>query len=360
MKLRLLYFITSLEIGGAQMGMVRIINSLPRSKYDIKVLSILSANDVEHKIDRKFIQVDKLRVSSKTQVYKLISGLLRTIRHFRPHVLVCSLFHATVIGRVIGTLAKVPVILNWEHSENFGNCFRRMLNLSTSVFSKHIIADSLFVYGATTKLIKHPDKVSILPIGSVDLKLYSPAERRSAQKVVRIGSIGSLREVKNFSFLIELAKCLPDVCFVEIAGNGPQFNRLRRMINDNRLENRVYLRGQVEDTPSFLSRLDIYVQPSLWEGLCISVVEAAASGLPILASNVGGIPETVKNGYNGFLVVPGDLEGFKEKLLKLVSDSDLRKNMGANSRALAEEKYPLDKMVDKFDTLITTLVRDRI
>lgn len=337
------------------MGMVRIINNLPKPKYDIKVLSILSANDVEHKIDRRFIQVEKLRVDSKIHVFKLVRGLLRTIRHFRPDVLVCSLSHATVIGRIIGTLAKIPVILNWEHSQNFGNYFRIMLNRSTSVFSNHIIADSFFVYKAAKRLLKKPDKVSVLSIGGVDLKLYSPTEH-IPQKNIHIGSVGSLRDVKNFGFLVELAKYLPDVCIVEIVGNGPQFHNLRRIIYDNQLQDRVYLKGQIDNIPGFLSTLDIYVQPSLWEGLCIAVVEAAASGLPILASNVGGIPETVKDGYNGFLVDPGDLEGFKEKLLNLVTDSDLRKAMGANSRTLAEEKYSLGKMVDAFDNLITNQI----
>lgn len=340
------------------MGMVRIINNLPKPKYDIKVLSILSANDVEHKIDTKFIKVDKLGVDSKAHVFALIHGLVRTIRHFRPHVLVCSLFHATVIGRIVGTFTNVPVILNWEHNQDFGSLTRRTLNQLTSVLSHKIIADSYAVYKVAKRSFRNPEKISVMPIGGVDLKLYSSIERITEGNI-HIGSVGVLTDQKNFGLLIELAKCLPDASFVEIAGDGPQFNRLRRIVYDNQLQDKVYLKGQIDDIPGFLSRLDIYVQPSLWEGLCVSVVEAAASGLPILASNVGGIPETVKDGYNGFLVDPGDLDGFKEKLLRLVSDSELRNAMGANSRTLAEEKYSVGKMVERFDEFITSQIEIR-
>lgn len=354
MKIKLLYVITSLKYGGAQMGMVRILNNLPKSKYEIRVISITPHNDIEHKIDKNFITVNKLNINSKLRMYKAFIGLFLSIRQFKPHVLVCSLFHATILGRIVGRLAKVPSILNWEHSENLGNSFRRFCNLLTSRLSNCIIVDSFHTYKAIKRYLKDHDRIAVIPIGGLDLKLYLPVIHKE-KKQIHIGSVGSLTEQKNFGFLINIAKYLPESCTIEIAGDGPQFYVLTKMIRENGLENRVILRGIIDDIPKFLAKLDIYVQPSLWEGLCITVVEAAASGLPIVAFRVGGILETVEDGYNGFLISLGDLENFKEKVLKLIFDNNLRKVMGDRSRRVSEEKYPLSKMVNKFDYLITNL-----
>lgn len=358
MKIKLLYFITGLGIGGAEMAMVRILNNLPKSKYEIKILSITSSNDIENKIDKEYINVIKLNIDSKKHIIRLMKDLFKIFQDFKPSVLVCSLYHVTILGRIVGKLTKVPVIINWLHSEYFGNIFRKITDYLTARFSSHILADSNFVYDIAKKKFKNMENISVVHIGGLDLSLF-PQVKHQKRKKIRIGSIGSLRNLKNYSFLIELFKELPHFCVVEIAGDGPQYIKLKKMICEKGLENRFLLKGKVTDIPSFLSELDIYVQPSLWEGLCISVVEAAACGLPIVAFKVGGIPETVQDGINGFLINPRNLEEFKEKLLKLILDYNLRRIMGIHSRRIAEEKYSLDKMVKKFDHIITNEIKSQ-
>jgi len=358
MKIKLLYFITGLGIGGAEMAMVRILNNLRKSKYEINILSITSSNDIEDKINKNYINVIKLNIDSKKNIIRLVKDLVKIFRDFKPDVLVCSLYHATILGRIIGKLTKVPVIINWEHNENFGNVFRKMINYLTAGFSNHILADSHLVYNAAKKQFKKINKISVVQIGGLDLCLFSPVIHQKKKKI-HIGSIGSLVKQKNYSFLIELTKDLPHFCIIQIAGDGPQYSKLQKIIHKKGLENRFLLKGKVTDIPSFLSELDIYVQPSLWEGLCISVVEATACGLPVVAFKVGGIPETVQAGINGFLIDLGNLEEFKEKLLKLIFDCNLRRMMGMHSRRIAEEKYSLDKMVKKFDHIITNEIKSQ-
>lgn len=351
MKIKLLYFITGLGIGGAEMAMVRILNNLPESKYEINILSITSSNDIEDKINKNYISVIKLNIDSKKNIIRLVKDLVKIFRDFKPDVLVCSLYHATILGRIIGKLTKVPVIINWEHNENFGNVFRKMINYLTAGFSNHILADSYLVYNAAKKQFKKINKISVVQIGGLDLCLFSPVIHQKKKKI-HIGSIGSLVKQKNYSFLIELTKDLPHFCVVQVAGDGPQYTKLNKMISENGLENRFLLKGKVTNIPSFLSELDIYIQPSLWEGLCISVIEAAAVGLPIAAFNVGGIHETVYEGRNGFLVKPRDYDAFKERLFQLISNPSLREKMGKESRKIAEEKYALNKMVNSFSSII--------
>lgn len=358
MKIKLLYFITGLGIGGAEIGMVRIINNLPKSKYEIKILSITSSNDIEDKINKNYISITKLNIDSKKNIIRLLKNLTKIFRDFKPDVLVCSLYHATILGRIIGKLSKVPVIISWLHVDSFGNAFRKITDYLTARFSSHILADSNRVYDVAKKHFKKISKISVVQIGGLDLGLFSQVRHQKRKKIC-IGSVGALRNQKNYSFLIELFKELPHFCVIQIAGDGIQYTKLKKMICEKGLENSFLLKGKVTDIPSFLSELDIYVQPSLWEGLCISVVEAAACGLPIVAFKVGGIPETVQDGINGFLIRPGNLNEFKEKLLKLILDSNLRRMMGMHSRRIAEEKYSLDKMIKKFDYIITNEIKSQ-
>jgi glycosyltransferase involved in cell wall biosynthesis len=118
--------------------------------------------------------------------------------------------------------------------------------------------------------------------------------------------------------------------------------------------------GFQNEIPRILSKCDIYVQPSLWEGLCITVVEAMATGLPIVATKVGGIPESVIDGYNGFLVPSRNPEALADRILKLVENPDIRAQMGERSRKIAEEKYSLDKMFADVERLLSVLIEKKI
>jgi len=105
--------------------------------------------------------------------------------------------------------------------------------------------------------------------------------------------------------------------------------------------------------------LDVFVLPSLNEGMGRVLVEAMASGKPIVASNVGGIPDLVKDGQNGFLVGPGDVNGLSLAMKKLIADEELRVKMGAKGRAMAQS-YGVEEMIGKIDDLYTALYQEKV
>ena len=135
---------------------------------------------------------------------------------------------------------------------------------------------------------------------------------------------------------------------------------MQKQIDESKLSDKIKLLGFRRDIASLLGQWDIYVQPSLWEGLCMTVVEAMACGLPVIASNVGGVPESVIESKNGFLITPGDKNLLAEKILELVEKPDLRIQMGRQGRLLAEKKYSLKRMCESIERIMDDFIKSRL
>ena len=363
-RIRLLYLITEYAVGGAEKAMVRILSRLDKNKYDIIVAALQKGDGrLLPELQKIGVRVEILGAKGKYDVIRVAFRLYDLIKELKTQVLICSLFHPTILGRFIGRLTKTPVIVNWEHSVSFGGILRVLLNKITTPFSDKILCDSKRVETELKKRLHLPDNLTkVIPIGGIDLAQYH-YRKRKVHPTVEVGSIGSLREPKGYTYLVEAAKMVleeRDNVNFSIVGDGSEFNNLQNLIREFDLSEKVKLLGFRSDIPNMLSKWDIYLQPSLWEGLCITVVEAMASGLPIVATNVGGIPESVVDGYNGFLVPPRDPEALAAKILELIDKPDLRIQMGKRSRKIAEGKYSWDKMVKDIEEVIDVLIGKKI
>lgn len=353
MKPKIKYVITSFDCGGAEIAALRIISKL-NYDYDIEVITFTKGSGLlmpEFRL--KKIKFKVFGINSILDSMKLCR-LLFYLRKQKPDIIITSLFHPTIVIRIFKPFLKGRII-SWMHSENFGNIWRRLLYKVTVSKYNLIIADSKKVFSILkNKYNLKNNKLRLIEIGGLDLNLF---DRKSIKKkkMLIIGSIGSLRKVKGYKILIKavniLNKRYVDKIEFEIAGMGIEYNKLKQMIRKIQIKN-LRLLGYKRNIPELLSKWDIYVQPSLWEGLCMTVVEACASGLPIVASNVGGIPETVKDNLNGYLVPPNKPKILAEKLSILIDNKNLRIKMGKESRKIAEQKYSIDIMISKFKKVL--------
>jgi glycosyltransferase involved in cell wall biosynthesis len=156
-----------------------------------------------------------------------------------------------------------------------------------------------------------------------------------------------LEERKGHRFLLEAAALLKQrghrlrYCF---AGEGLQRGRLEALARERGLEGEVGFMGFVADIPDFLSRIDIFVLPSLYEGLGVAVLEAMAAAKPVVASRVGGLPELVADRETGFLVPPGDAAALADSIGRLVPEQILMDAMGERGRERVEQLFTLERM----------------
>jgi len=197
------------------------------------------------------------------------------------------------------------------------------------------------------------DLVYTVPIAGIDLDQYTSAVHDDTDEVT-VGTVGRLSEQKNYSTVLDIAERSGESNIrFEIAGDGELYEELQAEIEERNLTN-VTLHGLVDDVPSFLGDLDIYLQPSRWEGLCITVLEAMAAGLPVVGSDVGGIGRNVEQGTSGYLCSSNDVDGFVSAIETLAEDPEHRRRFGERGREIVKNGFTRKVLVREFKSAIGT------
>jgi len=174
-----------------------------------------------------------------------------------------------------------------------------------------------------------------------------------------IGNIAALTWDKDHRTLIEAARIVvdefPEVIFL-IAGEGPLRREIEILIKKFNLEEKVKLFGFRQDIPEILSILHLFVLSSSWEGLGTSLLDAFASRVPVVATNIGGIPEVVRDGVNGILVPPGNPDALAGAVISLLKNRDLAGRMAKEGFRLVKEKFSIERMVEETRKIYDRLV----
>ncbi len=176
-----------------------------------------------------------------------------------------------------------------------------------------------------------------------------------------IGTIGRLVPVKNHALLIDmlprLREDVPDA-HVAILGEGKLEQSLRARIGELGLRERVSIIGPTPDVPLFLGALDLFVLSSDSEGLPLTILEAQAAALAVVATSVGGVPEVITDGENGYTVPPGYSAQFITKISRLLLDPELAERMGGRGRDMVRELYGAEKMVNAIESVYDAVLSE--
>lgn len=185
---------------------------------------------------------------------------------------------------------------------------------------------------------------------------------QTGQQLV-IGCAGRLVAIKGIDHLLRAfarMQDLPGPVRLEIAGDGPESDRLRRWAASLRIESAVSFLGWRQDIRELMRRWDVFVLPSLEEGLPYSLLEAMAEALPVVATAVGGVPEVVLDGETGFLVQSGDDQGMADRMVRLVSDVGLRAGMGKRGRERVRHAFAADSFATKIRSIYREILAARM
>jgi glycosyltransferase involved in cell wall biosynthesis len=202
------------------------------------------------------------------------------------------------------------------------------------------------------------ERISLIHNG-LEIPESGPATGQRKESFV-IGSSGRLFPVKDYPLMIEIAKVMREktnhVQF-QLAGDGPEMGRLQALMEKYDLYSCFELKGHVDDMSDFYRGLDLYVCTSIHEGLPMSVLEAMAHGIPIVAPAVGGLSEIVENGVEGYLLKGRNPEEFAEKCLGLARNEELRRRMSKAARHKVERQFSLDKMAQRYHDLYVEVMK---
>ncbi|KAA6184642.1 glycosyltransferase family 4 protein [Thiohalocapsa marina] len=288
----------------------------------------------------------------------MIGRLRRLIETLRPDLVhLHSRIGADVMGGIAARLAGVPVV----HTRRVDNPEPRWLVASKYRLHDRVIAISEGIARVLLAEGLPPDKLRVVRSAVVARDFQQPCERRrvlealglghggEGGELLLVGVIAQLIERKGHGVLLDAMPALierfPRLRLV-LFGKGPLAGRLQQRIDAEGLAEHVRLAGFRADLGQILPCLDLLVHPALMEGLGVSLLQASAAAVPIVASRVGGIPEAVRDGINGLLVPPGDVDALGRAVAALLADPALRRRLGAAGRALIEEEFSPGVMVE--------------
>ncbi len=209
---------------------------------------------------------------------------------------------------------------------------------------------------------------TVLIYNSVDTRKFNgkgkPVPEINNYPGFKVVTVGRIVEVKNFMCLFKaihlLRNQIPDIRLYHIGDSHPRGQKvgqeLMRFVEENNLQEHIVFMGLQNDIPSLLPNFDVFSLTSFSEGLSFSILEALASGLPAVVTAVGGNPEVVQDGVNGFLVPSDDEHAVAEAIYKLYKDPELRKTMGRQAREIVLKKFSVDVMVQKYQDLYTQVL----
>lgn len=279
-----------------------------------------------------------------------IARLRRVIRHERPDVVhLHSRRGADVLGAIAGRLAGVPVVL----SRRVDNPEARAWVALKYRLHDRIIAISQGIADVLASEGVPAAKLRVVRSSLDPAPWQSPADRAAfcaefgvTGDALLIGVVAQLIERKGHRVLFDALRALPDrspnvrvICF----GQGPLRETLEREAAD--LGETIRFAGFRTDLARWIGALDLLVHPALMEGLGVSLLQASAAGVPIIASRAGGMPEAVADGRTGLLVPPGDALALRDALRRLIEDPALRRRLGDQGRARIEREFSVETMV---------------
>lgn len=364
---RIFYLITELDIGGAEKCLYQLASRLDRGRYEPVVCCLFGQGEIGGWLEARGVRVEYLAMRSKLDV-GVVPRLCQLLRRYRPHVVHTFMFHANIVGRIAARLSGVPVVVSSIRVAEEGRRYHVWLDGLTHRLVDCETCVSEQVRAFTAKQARIPaEKLVTVPNG-VETQQFECAggamrqELGLAPDIPVITTIGRLNEQKGLPFLLraagEVVKEQPDATFLLI-GAGPLEGELRRQVADLGLGGSVRFLGWRGDVPQILADTDVFVLASLWEGMPNVVLEAMASAVPVVATDVHGTAELVVDQETGLLVPPGEPAPLAEALLGLLESPERAAAMGRRGRQRVEEHFSMEAMVRRNEELYRRLLAEK-
>jgi glycosyltransferase involved in cell wall biosynthesis len=286
----------------------------------------------------------------------------RIVRELRPDIL--HAMHLTSYGFLAARCDVHPLLTSvWGTDILEAPDWTPLHNRLTRFALKRadlVTATGLSLAEATLRYMPEREQVTVVPFG-VDLERFSPMPSTAHEELV-VGTIGRLSMEKGLDILLKatalLARERPNMKVV-IAGEGPERGKLERMAKSLGIEANVSFLGEIayDHVPSTLATFDIFAMPSLAEGFGVAAIEAAAMGIPVVGSDVHGIPDVVDHDRTGLLVPPGDEHALAQAITRLAEDVQLRRSMGEQARAFVAERYDWKENAAQMERIYNDMVQ---
>ncbi len=367
-RVRVVYLAHAFMVGGAEEMVLNLVRHLPE-RFEPSVCCIHETGPIGEEIARTGTPVTTLGLSPGLRRPWDVARIQKHLSRIQPHIVHTFLLTGSLYGRLAAILARVPVVIGTE------------VNIYERKRAHHAVAERLLMAGTDRVVVSaeavrefyirqvhaDPAKVEVI-YNAVDWSQLKTTLTREAMRAslgvtpdaLVAGVIARLTEQKGHRYLLEALAATPELSAVHllVVGDGHLAGELRRHADTLGVGARVHFLGARRDLGDLLAAMDVFVLPSLWEGLPLSLVLAMGAEVPVVGTRVAGIPEVVEDGRTGLLVPPADSASLGRALATLFTDANLRGRLGRDGRAAVLPRFGVDRYVRAVTQLYDRLLNE--
>ena len=364
--IKVLHLTRNMGIGGLERVIFDICRTIDRTMFDISVCCMHFKGEFGEKLERLGIPVHVLPNTREVDYLSFLK-VHKLLKREKPHILHTHNSHAFIDGTISGILSHVPNVIHTDHARNFPDKRRIMYaERICASFASKIVAvsehtrDNLVHYEGIPR-----EKIEVIYNGISELDFGSKIDETKKKAELGIDACAPiiglgvrLSPQKGISYLLKAVKVLhtefPNLLLI-VAGKGELSNELLNETASLGINDHVRFIGPRMDWNEILQVLDVYVLPSVWEGLPLAVLEAMAARKPIIATSVGGVPSAIIDGQTGLLVPARDVQELAKGIRLLLNDKVLAQRLATTAYERFSEHFSIQTMVRNYQRLYQQL-----
>ena len=358
------YIIPSLGKGGAERQLFELVKGINRNKFLPVVISLSEGGHWKKEIQSLGVEVIELK-RKKNKEFSRLFRLVKILRTINADIVHTYMFSANTYGRIAAISSGISTIIASERNIGMIGMDKKkyhiFLDKLLSYFSKKIICNS---YYCSSSLVNNQSirKNKVITIhNGIDITRYNINSSKTNSNKKVIGTVGRLEHQKNHKLFLQIAKSTLDKYdnhkpeFI-IIGDGELYSELNEYSKELGIEDNIKFYGERHDLNILYKNMDVFVLTSFFEGLPNVIMEAMASGLPVVATDAGGTSELVKNNITGFLCPSGNADILADKVDYLLQNEQEAIKMGKKGRERIKTDFSIDKMVSSTEKVYSDIL----
>jgi glycosyltransferase involved in cell wall biosynthesis len=382
-RIKIIRIIARLNVGGPSIHVVNLNHGLDANRFASLLISGTENPGEGSMIDFALsmnihpIIIPEIvgEASFKPRDLKALSKLYRLIKNEKPDIIHTHTAKAGFLGRIAGRLAGVPIIVHTYHGHVLHGYYSPIKTMVLRAMEKNLarITNSIIAVSSRVKSdlaeygVAPADKISVIPLGFnldhfLECEKYRGEFRSElglANDAHLVGIVGRIFPIKNHRLFIEAASrlaVLEPTCRFIVVGDGAQRREMEQFAQQLGIGGRTHFTGWRRDLARIYADLDVLAVSSNNEGTPVSAIEAMASGCPVVGTRVGGMPDIIKDGENGYLVSPKNPDELASGLLRMIRDPQKAHQMGKAGRAFAREQFHIRRLISETENLYLRLL----